>query len=950
MLLRYTRVRGTLGRVSCRTLGSCSIREISHDTANTKDKAARSLPKRGLAQSKTKIIWAPDVKPRFPQGQLQAVEDRKLALHKLAQHVSDVNAVGAYQQAYHMWQACLLCTQDGEITQHVILDQEVALSLAQLIENHYNWDECLDVLNLLLEMRGDPGAQKVQQPTRRISTMVDHKVARAVLDAILSPRFIGLPGRRLAGQAALQMFTDFGVFQNDPDYVALNIRICGFISDQNNLDRRLLKRINVANLTPREKFELALAHARCLQPEQSRELLATLSDLTKEQRIESHMALCASFAESAKHSEAWEQLNELESEMLWTADQTAFDKSAVVHNSRINIVFATAMALTPRQPFTYYYHTIASTHCSPRFGKQVDVSQMFIDTATNIRETTGHEHRRRASLHSNLFRCMCAVYAMCTENGLKTTLTLSALETHLHSLQRDLVHKTSTEASASMHSGLDYVSSMLRSYLWALVFTDRVRPMDKSTRAWDEIKHAEKYVPGFKANVVVMEPALVMLVPRSIWTSGLRGVFKDNAAFMISDEAMCAMHWRPTFALSEQMAQRAHAEWGVDHRVAPLRVLLAVTQGWNRQALEIAKQSLLAPHLRIAPNTLALEGTRTSKYFEQLVLVLSMFKPGADLAISKVHALVQSQFRKIKMTERLAIAFLYCCIRSRNEATARDILMLLEKQGTVASPRVHELYMRACLRSGLVPRAIEIFHRLAYETRRSVGEPSYVYFIDYMADQRESCVGAEHAFDAWMQNSQYRGRATQKLVERWKQVGMSRESRNEHNVFMPKSPLSDVLQKVGVKKEEPGKYSSKRWLRDWEFHMVVSLVSAYVVSGRTNRALDWEAWILDAIRNKSLSMKPELISRVSGLLVRHLTFDSWDHAKCVLDFIIAIDHNTGHGNLGKQVYQLSLRHTFTSLHYFAQRNDPVKTRAQIRAYLQEHNAQYVSSFIEAQTA
>ncbi|KAJ2496880.1 hypothetical protein GGH96_005523 [Coemansia sp. RSA 1972] len=849
-----------------------------------------------------------------------------------------------------MWQTCLLCTQKGEITQHVIMDTEVALSLAQLINNHYNWDECLDVLNLLLEMRVDPGAQKVQQPTRQISELaVDRKVARAVIDAILSPRFIGLPGRRLAGQAAVQMLTDLSVFQNDPDFVALNIRICGFVSDRNNLEQRLLKRISVAALAPREKYELALAHARCLQPEQSKELMATLSDLTKEQRIELHMALCASFAETAKHSEAWEQLKELESKVLWTADQTQFDKNAVVHNSRINIVFATAMALTPRQPFTYYYHTQASAHCSPRFGKQIDVSQMFIDTATAIRETTGHDEQRRSSLHSNLFRCMCAVYAMCTENGLKTTLTQSALETHLHSLQRDFVHQTSTDPETIVPNGVDYMSSMLRSYLWALVFTDQMRPMDKTTKAWEEIKHAERYVPGFKANIVVMEPALVMLVPRSIWTSGLRGVFKDNAAFMISDEAMCSMHWRPTFALSEQMTQRTNAEWGIDHRVAPLRVLLAVTQGWNRQALEIAKQSLLAPHLRLAPNTLALEGTRPSKYFEQLVLVLSLFKPGADLAISQVHALVQSQFRKIRMTERLAISFLYCCIRSRNEATACDILVSLEKQGTVVSPRVHELYMRACLRAGLVPRALDIFQRL-YETRRSVSEPSFVYFIDYMADQRESCVGAEHAFDAWLRNSQFRGRATQRLVERWEQVGMSRESLNERNVFMPKAPLSEVLQKVGVRHEEPGKFSSKRWLRDWEFHMVVSLISAYVVSGRVNRAVDWELWILDAIRSKELSMKPELISRVSGLLVRHLTFDSWDHAKCVLDFIIAIDHNTGRGNLGKHMYQLSLRHTFTSLCHFVQRNDTVQTWAQIRAYLQERDALYVSAFIEAQTS
>ncbi|KAJ2564213.1 hypothetical protein GGH12_002093 [Coemansia sp. RSA 1822] len=849
-----------------------------------------------------------------------------------------------------MWQNCLLCTQDGEITQHVIMDAEVALSLAQLIERHYNWDECLDVLNLLLEMRGDPGARTVKQPTRQISKLpVDRKVARAVIDAILSPRFIGLPGRRLAGQAALQMFTDFDVFQNDPDYVALNIRICGFISDRNNLDQRLLKHINVADLTRQEKYELALAHARCLQPEQSKELLATLSDLTKEQLIESRMALCASYAETAKHSEAWEQIKELEDELLWTADQTVFEKNAVVYNSRINIVYAMAMALTPRQPFTYYYHTQASTHCSPRYGKQPDVSRMFLDTATNIRENTGHDERRRSSMHSNLFRCECAVYAMCTENGLKTTLKLSDLETHLHSLQRELVHKMSTDPEAVISSGLDYASSLLRSYLWALVFTDRVRPMDKNIKAWEEIKHAEKYIPGFRANVAVMEPALMMLVPRSIWTSGLRGVFKDNAAFMMSDEAMCSAHWRPTFALSEQVAQRAASlEWGSDHRVSPLRVLLAVTQGWNQQALEIAKESLAAPQLRIAPYTLALESTRTAKFFEQLVLVLSMFKPGADLAVAQVRALVQSQFRKIKITERLAVAFLYCCIRSRNEVAARDIIVSLEKQGTVASPRVHELYMRACLRSGLVPRALEIFNRLSYETRHTVCEPSFVYFIDYMADQRESCVGAEHAFDAWVQNSQFRGRATQRLVQRWEQVGMSRESLNEHNVFMPKAQLSEVLQSIGVKHVEPGKYSSKRFLRDWEFHMVISLISAYVVSGRINRALDWEAWILDAIRNKSLSMKPELITRVSGLLVRHLAHDSWDHAKCVLDFIIAIDRNTGKGNLGKHVYQLSLRHTFTSLFHFVQRNDPVKTRAQIRAYLQEHGSQYVSTFMEAQ--
>ncbi|KAJ2349452.1 hypothetical protein GGF43_004413 [Coemansia sp. RSA 2618] len=852
-----------------------------------------------------------------------------------------------------MRQDGLLRTQSDESTQHVLMDAEVALGLAKLVENHYNWDECLGVLNLILETLPDSSKdQAARRSSRRVSTLpVNANVIRTVLNAILSPRFIGLPGRRLAGQTATQVFADYSVFRNDPAYLALNIRICGFASNIFSL-RRLVKRINAVSLSKREQFELALAHARCLQPDECRDMLATISDLTKEQQIEARMALCAAYAEVFAHDNAWEQLRELEDESLWTADQTAFDKHAVVYNSQINIVYATALALTPRRPFTYNYHTVASAHCSPRFSdqNQPNVSQLLETLSTSIQENVGQEQRRRFSLRGNLFRCECAVYAMCAANSRHTTLTLAGLGTQLHRLQQELVHRMTTDPADAIASGLDYASSLLRSYLWALVFTVRTDAVEKNRIAWGEIKHAEVYIPGFEVDVAVLEPALVLRIPRSAWNREMFGTFKGNSSFMMSDEAMCLSHWQPTGPMDSRVAQLAADvafSNNCDHRMYPLRVLLAVSQGCNQQARKIAEESIAAPQTRIVPGTLALENCRTSKFFEQLVLVLSMFKQGSDLAIAQIRALMQSQFRNITMTERMAAAFLYCCIRSRNETVAHDIMLTLERHEIAVTPRIQELYMRACLRAGLMARALAVFHRLSYEGGRNVvGEPSFVYFINYMADQRESHVGAEHAFDTWLKISDYRGHATPRLVQWWKQQGMSRGALNAPNAFLPKTQLSEVLQAAGIKQAESGQFSNKQFLRNWEFHVVISLVSAYVTSGQLSRALVWEEWILNAIHNKQLRMKPELVTRVSRLLKRHLEHDSWDQVEFVLRFIVAIDRSIGMGNLGKQVYFLSLQNTFSALAHYIQRNDPVKTRAQIRAYLKEHDALYVSKLIE----
>ncbi|KAJ2846777.1 hypothetical protein IWW36_004184 [Coemansia brasiliensis] len=952
-MLRHSTTLSAIAKVPHKyPYGLALIRGLS-TTIPSKNPAAKKF------QSPRDLLWptpASPLKTRLKPlsndlpfaDRAQPTSDRAQDLNRLEQLVSNSDVYGAYKHVYLMKKNGLLRTATGSPTTHVIVDTEVAMELARLIAKHYNWDECLGVLKLIFKKLKHPRHKQAGLPDRSSQPDPDPQALIAVINAVLSPRFTGLPGRRSAGQTAHQILNDFSILWKDPSYPSMRIRACGFTSNIHSL-RRLASRTSISS--PKEKFELALAYVRCLEPTEGMELLAALSDLSKEQKIEAHMALCASYSEKAMYSKAKEQLDSLMDDSLWSGDQNAFEKKAAVYNTRINMVLATALALTPRMPFTYYYHTIASAHCSPKYSdqRQPSVSSLLQSLTADIKEDVGQDQRQQFSLNANLFRCKCAVYSMCVANGHSTELTLELLATQLHSLQQEFVHKTGSEATG--YYGGEYMASILRSYLWCLVFTVNMHPYEKIQAAWDELKHIIAYIPWFQQWAEVLEPTLVLLVPRSMWTSSEQGKFKANSAFMLSDKIMSIIdHHQPVHVLGRKIMELASTvnqlQSGM-HRLYPLRVLLAHESYQLATPVEIAEQSLEAPQMGIVPGALSMTNNRNARFYEELISALSLRKFGASFAIDRIRAIMLSQVKPVYMTERIAAALLYCCVRTRNEVAARDILAMLDKQGVPLSLRVQELYMRASMRAGLMDRVLVLFHKLNYESGPSlVEEPSYVCLMDYFSVNRESLVGAEHAFDTWLQIYNYQGRITPKLADMWQQVGMTDEARSSTNMFMPKTPLAKVMQAAHIQHVDAGKFSSKHFIRDWEFYMVMSLIKAYVVANQVEKMQKWEQWILEAIRNRQLAMKPELISRINSVLCRHLDYESWDHVESVLDFIVAIDQSHTTQIIRSPMFYNALRPTYSRLAVFIKRKDMATRSAKVQSYLQAQDASRTFKFIE----
>ncbi|KAJ2452105.1 hypothetical protein EV183_003152 [Coemansia sp. RSA 2336] len=947
-MLRRSATLSALSRLSRKySYGLVSIRELSSSTKPTRPAARKLTTSRDLTMPASAQSVKPLAKDSLPKSPANFTPDRKQSLTKLAQLVSDSDIYGAFKHVYMMRKRRLLRTASGGQTTRVLVDTKVAMELIRLVSTHYSWDECLEVLKLLIKRLNDARNKKAGFIKRIDRVDPDPQVLSALVGAILSPQFIGLPSRRFAGQTAHQLLNDYNVLWNDPDYLSMRIRACGFTSDIHSL-RKLARRIPVK--TPKEKFELALAYVRCLEPDEGMGMLGALADLSKKQTIEVHMALCASYSEKAMYFKAKEHLDSLMDDSLWSGGELALDKKAVVYNSHINMVSATALALTPRMPFTYYYHTIASAHCSPKYSdqSQPDVSKLLQSLSESIKSNVSSNERQQFNLNANLFLCSCAVYSMCVANGRSTMLTLELLATQLHGLQQEFAHKAGLEKSG--FGGGKYMASLLRGYLWCLVFTVHMHPYEKVQKAWDELNHIGTYIPWFQQWADVLEPALVLLVPRSMWTSSEQGKFKGNSAFMLSDKVMSIIeHHQPTHALGRKiidLVSSVNQLQGGMHRLYPLRILLAHELYKPKTPVELAEQALEAPQMSIALGTLSMANNRNAKFYEELIFALSLQKFGASFALDRLRALMLSQVQPVHMTERIAVALLYCCVRTRNEIAARDILGALSKQGVPLSLRVQELYMRTSIRAGLMNRALVLFHQLNYESGPFVvEEPSYVCLLDYLAVNRESLVGAEHAFDTWLQIYNYRGRITPNLADMWQQVGMSDEARGSANVFMPKAPLAEVMQAAHVQQVDPGQLSSKHFMRDWEFYMVMSLIKAYVVANRIDKVLKWEQWVLTAIRERQLKMKPDLISRINSVLCRHLDHESWNHVECVLDFLVAIDQSHDSSAIRSPYYN-TLRPAYSRLAGYIKQKDTAARSSKVQNYLQTHDASRIFTYIE----
>ncbi|KAJ2616675.1 hypothetical protein H4S08_000677 [Coemansia sp. RSA 1365] len=941
-------------RRNLNTAASCSqgvVRKQSLSVVSATEKAKAC----GSALQKAQLVTAANV--ISPASAVLGENARKDSIEKLTKHVEAADAIGAVQHVYCMRRDNLLQTK-GNNTQHVIEDTEVVLSLCNLIRKQHSWEYCVDILDLILEMRY---TSQHPQHTHIGKLKVDPIIPRVLIEAIISHRLFALPERRQAGLTALQVFSDFGFSPTNTSDLLLNIRICGFLSDARQL-QRLSKPVISADMTSELRIELSLAYARCLMPEESIALAAQLPTLSNVHNIEKTIALCISYAEKGMIDESQAQLTILkQNDSLWE-NQDTYDKVAVVHHTKLNAIYGMALTVIPRLPFTENLHTVASAHCSPRYlpGYSNRIAQMMASAVSDLRKNVDRQDWRRLGLHSHLFRCECMLFAMAHSGALKSIdISLADLAKRLHSLQNELVRSMASHTSAgscqdAMLCGGDYASTLLRHFLWAVVFMRERSRVKQIDIIWTELKHAQKFIPGFKLSAADLEPAFLIALPRIVLAKSNAGNFKENSAFMLADEFLCNTGRAGNHTFVSELMHWAETAWcssRSDHRLFPLCILLAAMQGKSNLALKITDLALSFPQIRISHGSLGMVNSRNSVFYQRMAMVLSTFRAGSDLALTLLRSRMQSQSSPEALTERMAVAFMYCCVRSRNESVAKDIITALEtRENHPISPRVQELYMRACIRSGQISTALAASRHLNYEGKSTqIGESSFVEFLNYMADQRVSATAAEHIFDVWLQIENYKGRATIALVDKWNTCELGRSTAMTSNKLLPNEGISviNALEKAGVSAAASGSRSNKHFLRDWEYHMVMSLISAYINAGLPKRATQWELWIREAIHNKKLFMKPELLVRAARLIMRHLERGTWAHIQASLDLLIAIDNNLGKGHLIKKVAYLSLLPVYRAFsELFSKRDNGEQLMVQIREYLEEHDTLYIFRYFD----
>ncbi|KAJ2159930.1 hypothetical protein GGF46_002657 [Coemansia sp. RSA 552] len=855
----------------------------------------------------------------------RSVKERAAALDELDQAVGAGDIRRAYAQVRQMQANELLRTAEGSFTGRVIVDEQVALRLCAVVGRQYSWEETLDALNLMLGVRKDQDTKRM-----RVPGVTDPTVVCAILRAILSPQFAALPERRLAGLTAMQLPADYDL-KEEPQFLGLLIRAYGFLSDIHKLRRFIAK--HSAKLSPEGTFELALAYARCMAPQEALDILNPMQ-LTAAQQIEAQVALCQSYAETGHIDQALERLCSLETnELLWdSADPTRAERQATMLHLRLGIAYAGSLAVTRRLPFTERMHTIASTHCSPRFtpGYEQRVLETFRAVAADIGKLDAKK-QRRLRLDSRLFCTECMVYSM---SGFidfyAEQLSLDSLTRRLAELQREV------EGGSGAY-GPDYVSNLLRHYMWALVSTKKIHRRKLAVLARNTLTRAIAKVPGFKLSSRELEPVLLMLLPNALWSKTNGGTnFTENSAFMPADSFLNGFERISRYTTSRELEALAHRR---DLHLLPMRVMLAVTQGQTTRALSLAKMALDMPQLAIQPGTLSLGNARDTLFFEHMALALSMFRVGAELAVSQLRPLMLSQLYDVMMTERMAVAFLYCCVRAREMSVANEIYGMLEQQKDyVPSARVDELYMRVCFRCGRMSRALALFDRLAY--RHPLGDYSFVLIIDYMAFQRNSSTGADHVFDVWMQISACQGVLSSALRDRWRKVGMSKDAVVSQNAFLPKSGLSVVQALEGAGIESADLPARPRFLRNWEVRMVTALICAYVNSGCIERATSWVTWIMEAVKDGRLFMKAEYMRAMAYPMRQLVETGSWDCIRLALDLLITIDRAQNKNVLPTSVGMMCMHPVYSALAKMA-------NLKQVKTHLVAQDFGHIFRYIEA---
>ncbi|KAJ2459212.1 hypothetical protein GGF42_001609 [Coemansia sp. RSA 2424] len=930
----------------------CSRLAICNDTTQIAHNAAR----RQLSTTAARFVDRPVT--RSDDTQVDAVVvSREQALAELASCASD--AAAAYRLVCAMRERGLLQNKAGAATHSVLLDTKVTLGLVRVLEQQHVWEDCLNCLNLVLNMRPDLlGKEYTDKRFTQIGGAslkdTDPAVLHALANAVLSRRFVALPERRLAGLTAVQILCDGGISPLDPALGSAYIRALGFVSDKKSLGKALQALSRQAR-TPNMQYEIALAHARCMQPAAALGALAKTTGLTKEQRIEARLAVALSLADCADMDGAYEQFESLRNdETLWTSDQATYDQLVSVRITELHILYASMMSMLPRRPFTENFHTHASRGHSRVFTAQYAerISQLLKETIACLRKDLDRERWRLFGVDRLVFHCECLAFAMTPATPhLKPDISIGVLKKRLHSLERGMAQQLDRAAEGEAQLSA-YVAepgmSSLRHFLWAIALATNIPQGKRLGIIQTELDHAKQRVPGFVLSVAELEPALVAALPPNVWSMALKGNFKAEAAFMLSDELMNSPGLISMHPYTEQLLDMAQVAWrqiSSDNRLFPLCIWIAAAQGNHQMAKHFVDEACQVAQVRVLPGSLALVNARDRTFYEQMFAAMSTSKRCAALAITKLRPAMRRQRMPVALGPRVATTLLSCCVRIGNLPIATDAVATLEALPDYAvPPKILELLMRVCAVSGQTDKALSIFQHLNYGAKHTqVNEPSFVLLMVHLGLMRSSLARAEHVFDVWMQIMGHQGRISAALVEFWSLLRPSIDSQSGRNPLLPASGVSvaQALEAVGIPRSSPGAMSDKHFLRDWEYIMVMELVAAYISAGHSHRVAAWEKCILDAIHAKHIHLGPTLIASTSRVQRQHLRRGGWDAIQACLDFVVAIDKNSAVGLFRKNSHYMNQAPILSAISELMRKDAGGSMAAQIKGHLEERKALHI---------
>ncbi|KAJ2554034.1 hypothetical protein EV175_002730 [Coemansia sp. RSA 1933] len=856
--------------------------------------------------------------PEFTEDQANTLRDS--AFKALAECSQQGNLLRAYHIVKALKSRYALRSKSGKRTDRVFHDRMVTLALVQVIRSGHIWEECLPCLNLILEVHKNTVGQ-ISIDSYDTVGVVGVDVLVSVVEAILSPHFALMPSRNLAGLTAQQIIADYSTMVNMTKHLSLVIRATGFSSDIQNL-LQLVEMLPMDLLTQADQFELILAYARCQRPATALELMRKMYDLSTEQKIELHAAMCVSLAETANVRDAIEHYKNLSSDsQLWEGQSpadSAFDRIVTPLLTALAMCYSSALCMLPRLPFTENIHSTASSHYrAPASQEYASIVLGFHNqTTAALQEQCSEAQWEKYGVSRSVFFADCMLNAanQSLTSSVDSTDNLDKLAKRLRALQNDIVKCDHVGSSdRHMYGPMQtaqlpaLVSGLVRHYLWAAVFSPCTSShIRKIVQA--ELEHVQSLFPDYIPSVADLEPALVAFLPETLRSLEHQGNFVQNSAFMLTDSVLSMPRMSdtdPYVARLLVMSRRAWSLESTDHRLYPLYIWLLVLKGQTPQTQGILDYAMRSSPVKIKPGTLALVKIHDQMFFERILTMASTYRRGSDYAISRLRSMIQNRGSATTMTERMATAILYCCERSRSFPAAIDTINTLDaKDRDLATPRIKELFMRVCFVSGQITRGMSLFHHLNYDAKGTqVGSPSFAQIVNYMGCTRGSVVGAEHAFGAWTQIAPYSSGITQEVVDKWNETGMTRMAQTTPNAFMPQNEsVSKVMNRLRLSRIEDNATAPGLFISQWEFEMVMMLVSAYVGTGEYDKARPWEKWLLDAVGSGTLRLQPEHAGTLESVQKLHMVRGSWEGMQACLEYMVAMNANISGGILGQLVY------------------------------------------------